>query len=230
MCGIVGFWQRNNQLNVDDCSFILNKQVKTLSHRGPDALGTWIDHNNGIYLGHSRLSILDLSEAGKQPMTSCNSTYVIVLNGEVYNHLELRNELNKEFELSWNGSSDTETLLNCFELWGIKNTLVKTIGMFSIALWNKVEKTLTIARDRFGEKPLYFGFQNNLFFFGSELKAIKTHPNFISEIDRESLSLFVRYGYVPGPYSIYKNIKKLQPGSYLVINKNFYFIEPFIYF
>lgn len=229
MCGIVGFWENSIQMNFDDCNDILNKQVKTLSHRGPDALGTWSDHNSGVYLGHSRLSILDLTDAGKQPMTSFNSRYVIVLNGEIYNHMQLRNELQKKFKLTWNGSSDTETMLNCFELWGVKNTLVKTIGMFSIALWDKFDKTLTIARDRFGEKPLFYGFQNDIFFFGSELKAIKSHPKFLSEINRESLSLFVRYGYVPGPHSIYKKIKKLQPGSYLVINKNFDFGEPLIY-
>lgn len=229
MCGIVGFWQKSRELTIDDCRNVLKNQVETLSHRGPDAVGMWFDHDYGLYLGHSRLSILDLSEAGHQPMTTLDSNYVLLLNGEIYNHLELREELEKEFDISWNGASDTETLLICFNYWGVEKTLVNIIGMFSIVLWNKLDKTLTIARDRFGEKPLFYGVQNDLFFFGSELKSLKAHPKFIGEINSESLSLFVRYGYVPGPRSIYTGIRKLEPGSFLVVNERLEMVEPIVY-
>ena len=220
MCGLAGFLT-NNMANADA---IANGMALTIQHRGPDDGGVWFDDQAGIALAHRRLSILDLSPAGHQPMASKSNRYVIAFNGEIYNHLELRREL--EFEpqfkrdgksVSWGGHSDTETLLAGFEAWGVEATLKKTVGMFAISLWDKEDKVLTLARDRMGEKPLYYGFQNKTFLFGSELKALKAHPEFLSEIDRDVLCLYLRHCYIPAPYSIYKGIKKLLPGTYVQV-------------
>jgi len=186
--------------------------AKALTHRGPDNSGAWIDESCGIALAHRRLSILDLSPAGDQPMISLSGRYVIVFNGEIYNHLELRRELKN---VEWRGHSDTETLLAGFEAWGIEGALQRAVGMFAIALWDKKDKVLTLARDRIGEKPLYYGFQKDTFIFGSELKALKEHPDFMNEIDRDVICLYLRHSYIPAPYSIYKGIKKLLPGNYM---------------
>jgi asparagine synthase (glutamine-hydrolysing) len=194
-----------------------------LHHRGPDDGGVWVDEAEGIALGHRRLSILDLSPAGHQPMASGGGRYVIAFNGEVYNHLELRQELNRHASLAmtagaWRGHSDTETLLACFEAWGIEKTLTRAVGMFAIALWDRETRTLTLARDRMGEKPLYYGWQGDTFLFGSELKALKAHPAFRAGIDRGALALLLRHNYVPGPYSIYERIYKLPAGTYLQVS------------
>ena len=182
-------------------------------HRGPDSSGIWIDRASGMTLAHRRLTILELTEAGHQPMLSPSGRFVLVFNGEIYNHLEIRQELDKYN--NWRGHSDTETLLAAFEAWGIEKTLKKTVGMFAIALWDCKEKILTLARDRIGEKPLYYGFQKKTFIFGSELKALKVHPDFIGEIDRDILCLYLRHCYVPAPYSIYKGIYKLRSGHFI---------------
>jgi asparagine synthase (glutamine-hydrolysing) len=220
MCGLAGFLT-NNMTNADA---IANAMALTIVHRGPNDGGVWFDGQAGIALAHRRLSILDLSPAGHQPMASKSNRYVIAFNGEIYNHLELRRELEMTPKLkrdgksiSWRGHSDTETLLAAFEAWGIESTLKKTLGMFAISLWDNKEKELTLARDRMGEKPLYYGFQNNAFLFGSELKALKAHPGFLSEIDRNVLCLYLRHCYIPAPYSIYKGIKKLLPGTYVQV-------------
>jgi asparagine synthase (glutamine-hydrolysing) len=220
MCGLAGFLT-NNMANADA---IANGMAMTIVHRGPDDAGVWFDDQAGIALAHRRLSILDLSSAGHQPMASRSNRYVIAFNGEIYNHLELRHELEMTPQLkrdgksiSWCGHSDTETLLAAFEAWGIEATLKKTVGMFAISLWDNEEKALTLARDRMGEKPLYYGFQNNAFLFGSELKSLKAHPEFLSEIDRDVLCLYLRHCYIPAPYSIYKGIKKLLPGTYVQV-------------
>lgn len=220
MCGLAGFLT-NNMANADA---IANGMALTIQHRGPDDGGVWFDDQAGIALAHRRLSILDLSPAGHQPMASKSNRYVIAFNGEIYNHLELRRELEMTPQLkrdgksiSWRGHSDTETLLAGFEAWGVEATLKKTVGMFAISVWDKEEKVLTLARDRMGEKPLYYGFQNNTFLFGSELKALKAHPEFLSEIDRDVLCLYLRHCYIPAPYSIYKGIKKLLPGTYVQV-------------
>lgn len=210
MCGITGFWQCSNFF-VDTAKAVAEKMADRIAHRGPDDAGVWVDKSVGIALAHRRLSILDLSAAGHQPMVSLSGRYVIVLNGEIYNHLDLRRELIE----NWRGHSDTETLLAGFEAWGIEKTLKRTVGMFAIALWDCKDKMLTLARDRIGEKPLYYGFQKDTFIFGSELKAFKAHPDFIGEIDRNVLCLYLRYCYIPAPYSIYKGIYKLTPGSYI---------------
>ena len=225
MCGLTGFWQPSN-FSAEAAQAIAEKMADRISHRGPDDAGVWVDESAGIALAHRRLSILDLSLAGHQPLVSASGRYVIVFNGEIYNHLDLRRELEQippnpsltmwgEVIPLWCGHSDTETLLAGFEAWGIEATLRKTVGMFAIALWDREERLLTLARDRMGEKPLYYGFQNDTFVFGSELKALKAHPDFVGEIDRDVICLYLRHCYIPAPYSIYKDIKKLLPGTYL---------------
>jgi asparagine synthase (glutamine-hydrolysing) len=206
---------------------IASQMALNIAHRGPDDSGIWVDTNDGVVFAHRRLSIVDLSAAGHQPMASKSGRFVIVFNGEIYNHLELRRELDiskdKEMPVAdqrWKGYSDTETLLAGFEAWGIEATLKKTVGMFAISLWDKDEKILTLARDRMGEKPLYYGFQKNTFMFGSELKAFKSHPDFLSEIDRDVICLYLRHNHIPAPYSIYKGIKKLLPGTYVQVRLN----------
>lgn len=207
MCGITGYWQVGPALEVG----VLHRMSAAISHRGPDGEGTWRDEDVGIALAHRRLSILDLSPTGAQPMASATGRYVIVFNGEIYNHLELRKELQHRV---WRGHSDTETLLAAFECWGIEGALKKSVGMFALALWDRETQTLTLARDRLGEKPLYYGWQNGTFLFGSELKALKAHPMFMGAINRDALTLFLRHSAIPSPYSIYKDIYKLPPGMY----------------
>jgi asparagine synthase (glutamine-hydrolysing) len=226
MCGLSGFLTRQENIAEQDASFMMkliaNNMSSKINHRGPDDSGIWVDAHAGIVLAHRRLSIIDLSAAGHQPMVSKSGRYVIVFNGEIYNHLDIRCELElcaainePSKEVLWEGHSDTETLLAGFQIWGIESTLKKTVGMFAIAIWDRDEKLLTLARDRLGEKPLYYGFQKNTFLFGSELKALKAHPDFLSEIDRDVLCLYLRHSNIPAPYSIYKGIKKLLPGTYI---------------
>ena len=218
MCGVVGFIAPGRGLERT-----VRQMAEKLHHRGPDDGGVWVDEVVGIALGHRRLSILDLSPAGHQPMASVCGRYVIVFNGEVYNHLELRRDLEEippgfpllRRDMVWRGHSDTETLLACFETWGVVKTLENAVGMFAIALWDREERVLTLARDRMGEKPLYYGWQGGTFLFGSELKALKEHPDFLAEIDRDVICLYLRHCTIPAPYSIYKGIKKLLPGTYL---------------
>jgi len=223
MCGLVGFWQARN-FSQDVARVTALKMAERIAYRGPDDAGVWVDETAGVALAHRRLSIVDLSPAGHQPMLSASGRYIIVFNGEIYNHLALRKDIEKippspPFAkggiLEWRGHSDTETLLAGFEGWGIEETLKKTVGMFAIALWDREEKVLTLARDRIGEKPLYYGFQQDTLLFGSELKALKAHPDFIGEIDRDVICLYLRHCTIPAPYSIYKGIKKLLPGTYL---------------
>ena len=191
----------------------------TVRHRGPDDSGVWADEGAGIALGHRRLSILDLSPAGHQPMASTGGRYVIAFNGEIYNHLELRRLLEvSSSQRHWRGHSDTETLLTAFECWGVEETLRRVAGMFAIALWDRSLRVLTLARDRMGEKPLYYGWQGDAFLFGSELKALKAHPAFRGDIDRGALALLLRHNYVPAPWSIFKDIQKLPAGTFLQVS------------
>jgi len=195
-----------------------------IRHRGPDDAGAWVDAEAGIALGHRRLSIIDLSPAGHQPMLSSCGRFVLAFNGEIYNHLVLRSELEKSgVSPVWRGHSDTETLLAGFAAWGVEATLQRSVGMFSIALWDKVEGCLTLARDRFGEKPLYYGWVSSAFgqafLFGSELKALHAYPGFDNPISRGALALFMRHCTVPAPYSIYEDVFKLQPGVILNLRK-----------
>jgi len=217
MCGLVGYLSKQNTPVAPDV--LLSRMADCIAHRGPDDFGIWHDSKAGIALAHRRLSVVDLSSAGHQPMHAARGRYVMVFNGEIYNHSKLRSELEaSNNSLNWNGNSDTETLLAGFEEWGVEDTLQRSIGMFAIALWDKQTNTLTLARDRIGEKPLYYGWQGNTFLFGSELKAMKAHPDFKAEIDRNALCLYMRHCYIPAPYSIYQGIAKLMPGCVLSIS------------
>jgi asparagine synthase (glutamine-hydrolysing) len=184
--------------------------TQALVHRGPDDDGIWLDENCGIALGHCRLAILELTAAGHQPMLSTSGRYVLVFNGEIYNHEELRQRLPAQ---QWKGHSDTETLLTGIDQWGLGKALEASVGMFALALWDRAGRTLRLARDRMGEKPLYYGWQGDCFLFGSELKALKPHPMFRGEISRVALAEYVRSGYVPAPLSIYQGVYKLLPGT-----------------
>ncbi|RMH63328.1 MAG: asparagine synthase (glutamine-hydrolyzing) [Cyanobacteria bacterium J003] len=218
MCGLTGFWQFGGCPG-DDARATVQRMADTLIHRGPDDAGVWVDAEVGIALGHRRLAILDLSPAGHQPMVSASGRYVIVFNGEIYNYLELREKLTKVNPTGmvppWRGHSDTETLLAAFEAWGIEKTLERVVGMFAIALWDRKRRMLTLARDRMGEKPLYYGWVHGTLVFGSELKALRAYPGFDNAIERQALALFMRYDYIPAPWSIYENIWKLPPGCFV---------------
>ena len=222
MCGIVGFLGYG-ALDKDP-SLTLSKMCDSLIHRGPDDRGLWMDENTEVAIAHRRLSIIDLSNAGQQPMISRTGRFVLVYNGEIYNHQELRTQLEGADKgvqnYCWNGLSDTETLLAGIEFWGVEATLKKAVGMFAFALWDKKKREITLARDRMGEKPLYYGWQNGIFLFGSELKALRLHPSFKSEINRDAITLQLRHNYIPAPHSIYQGIYKLNPGCILKININ----------
>lgn len=209
MCGIVGFASPSTENTRSFGQPALNAMCSAIAYRGPDSSGCWIDPQGRIALGHRRLAINDLSAAGHQPMCSPAQRYVLVFNGEIYNHLELRKRLPS---VLWRGHSDTETVLAAFDAWGIRRTLSACVGMFALAVWDSQDRCLTLARDRFGEKPLYYGRQGGWLLFGSELKALRAHPLFTTEINRDALALYMRYGYIPAPYSIYVGIHKLEPG------------------
>jgi asparagine synthase (glutamine-hydrolysing) len=185
----------------------------TIQHRGPDDGSVWADAAAGIALGHRRLSIIDLSLNGRQPMSSASGRYVIVFNGEIYNFQELRREL--EGTVAFRGHSDTEVMLACVERWGIEASLARWNGMFAFGLWDRQERVLHLGRDRFGEKPLYYGWMADTFLFASELKALRTHPAFRAEVNRDALALYLRHNCVPAPHSIFRGIYKLLPGHLL---------------
>lgn len=213
MCGIAGLiWPGQSG---DAIKAAVTKMGSLISHRGPDDDGSWIESRYGLAMAHRRLAIVDTSSAGHQPMVSGSGRYVIVFNGEIYNHLELRRLLEG---MKWRGHSDTETVLAAIEAWGIDQTLKNLSGMFAFALWDRARCELTLTRDRIGEKPLYFGWNGKAFLFGSELKALRAYPAWHGEIDRDALALYMRYGYVPLPYSIWRGVRKLLPGSYLTIS------------
>lgn len=220
MCGLTGFLKGASFSTREDSLVILKKMTDSMVHRGPDSEGHWIDVDNKIALGHRRLSILDLSDAGHQPMLSDDNRYVITFNGEIYNHLEIRYDIESELSnISWKGHSDTETLLKAIEVFGWEDTLKKLIGMFAIALWDKKENALYLARDRFGEKPLYYGWQGDTFLFGSELKPLTLHPAFGKKLNKGAIGLLLKHGYIPAPYSIWKNINKLPSAHYLIFTE-----------
>jgi asparagine synthase (glutamine-hydrolysing) len=226
MCGIAGFISNTRSHDVD-LTGVARRMAMALTHRGPDDEGIWTD-SMGIALVHRRLSILELSSAGHQPMVSTSGRYVLVFNGEIYNHLALRKVLGATGGLSsWRGNSDTETLLACIDAWGLDKTLQELVGMFAFGLWDKREATLYLARDRFGEKPLYYGWGHGHFLFASELKAIAAHPQWAGVIDKDALSLYLRYGYVPSPHSIWEGIKKLPPGCYMAVPYSSHNLQPY---
>lgn len=208
MCGIAGYFQSGKEVDRS----ILYAMADTLAHRGPDAAGVWDE--SGVGLVHRRLAIQDLSAAGAQPMVSDCERYVLVYNGEIYNAKELRAEL-ESCSIVWRGSSDTEVILNYIVKLGLSRTLHDAKGMFAFAIYDRFEGKLTLARDRFGEKPLYYSIQGNILLFASELKALKANPLFEDKIDRHALALFFRYNYVPAPYSIYSNTYKLGAGQFI---------------
>lgn len=218
MCGFAGFYA-GNSLHTDVCK-ILNNMGLSIFNRGPDSSGVWYDPDSNIGLVHRRLAIVDLTDAGRQPMNSETGRYTIAYNGEVYNHRELRAELEQLRTISWRGHSDTETLLAAIEQWGLASTLRKATGMFGLALWDNDAKTLQLARDRFGEKPLYYGWQQGSFLFGSQLNALRVHPSFEAKINRDAIALLLRHNYIPAPYSIYKDIFKLLPGTILTLDSD----------
>ncbi|MDH4099966.1 MAG: asparagine synthase (glutamine-hydrolyzing) [Nitrospirota bacterium] len=220
MCGIAGSLQFSSNSNNYELQATTLKMSDMLVHRGPDDSGIWVDDTVGVALGHRRLSILDLSPEGHQPMVSACGRYVIAFNGEVYNYLEIRMELEGQSQRiapGWRGHSDTEVMLAAISRWGIEAAVRRFVGMFAFALWDREERSLHLVRDRMGEKPLYYGWVNGTFLFGSELKALRAHPAFRAEIDRDALALFLRHNYIPAPYSIYRNIFKLIPGTILTI-------------
>lgn len=222
MCGLAGFISPPCYPASVLKGFVLS-MTDSIRHRGPDDLGAWADEAAGIALAHRRLSILDLSPSGHQPMASPCSRYVIAFNGEIYNHSDLRSELERTGKaLSWRGHSDTETLLAGFSVWGVRATVERCIGMFAFAVWDKAERILTLGRDRMGEKPLYYGWQGNgshaSFLFCSEIKALKAHPAFTAPINRDALCLLMRHNCIPAPHSIYQGIYKLPPGHLLTVS------------
>ncbi len=252
MCGITGFLVFSGRAAAA-LTETARRMADALRHRGPDDAGVWVDADAGLAFAHRRLAILDLSPAGHQPMVSACGRYVIAFNGEIYNHLELRAELERQAgamlaqgvdcrgpaalamttsmprhceaaeptrqstAFAWRGHSDTETLLAGIAAWGLEATLRRCVGMFAIALWDRQERTLQLARDRFGEKPLYYGWVGGAFLFGSELKALKAYPGFAAPVSREALVQYLRFMYVPAPWSIYEGIYKLEPGCLLTL-------------
>ncbi len=214
MCGIVGFFGKpgSDETLQRDVHFM----SESIYRRGPDSHGEWVDGTNGIAFGHRRLSILDLSPLGHQPMISPSGRFVMVLNGEIYNFQELRVQLEAK-GACFKGTSDTEVLLAAIEEWGIQRTLEESVGMFAIAVWDRQTRKLYLARDRFGEKPLFYGRCGKTFLFGSELKALTRHPDWNASIDRDSVGAFLRHNYIPHPQSIYRGIFKLPPGTFLEI-------------
>lgn len=215
MCGLTGFISRPSA----DFSNRIEAMSSRLTHRGPDDAGAWTDGDRGIALGHRRLSILDLSPQGHQPMSSSCGRFIIAYNGEIYNHHEIREQLVAENSgISWRGHSDTEVLLAAIQKWGLPGALERSVGMFAIALWDRQENILYLARDRCGEKPLYYGVRRDAFVFASELKAIEAFSDDSLTVNRESVACFLRFGCVPAPHSIYENVWKLPSGSFLTVH------------
>jgi asparagine synthase (glutamine-hydrolysing) len=216
MCGIAGFWVQPH-----DTREVLRRQIcamnKALLHRGPDDGGTWVDEQVGVALANRRLAILDLTVSGHQPMSSRCGRFVIAYNGEVYNFESIRDDLREDGK-TFRSHTDTEAIVEGCASWGLKGTLERLNGMFAFALWDRKDRTLNLVRDRLGIKPLYYGRFGGTLLFGSELKSLVAHPAFTREIDRKSLALFFRHGYIPAPYTIYKNVRKLPAGHALTLS------------
>ncbi|WP_179131264.1 asparagine synthase (glutamine-hydrolyzing) [Candidatus Entotheonella palauensis] len=216
MCGIAGFANAPGALHAAVQRATLDAMTHVLRHRGPDAQGQWHDADQGIALGHTRLAILDLSRYGEQPMWSRSGRYSLTYNGEIYNFRDLRHVLSQHGAI-FQGHSDTEVLLAAFDQWGVAETLPRLVGMFALAVWDDETRSVTLARDRLGEKPLFYGWMGSHFVFASELKALRCHPAWQPEINRHALALFMRYAYIPAPFCIYQGISKLPPGTALTV-------------
>ncbi len=227
MCGITGVWFRGGEKDVSSALRLMNQVI---IHRGPDAGGIWVSpEQTGLGFGHRRLSILDLSPEGAQPKASQSGNFVITFNGEIYNFKELRSDLESR-GVRFRGHSDTEVLLAGFEAWGIQKTVERAVGMFAFGVWDVQKRTLTLARDRIGEKPLYYANTPDGFVFGSELRSLKQCPGFSFSVSPESVGWYLRYGYVPAPLSIYQGVKKLLPGTIIEIRDAGHFVsEPIPY-
>jgi asparagine synthase (glutamine-hydrolysing) len=209
MCGLTGFWSADP---IDDAPAILRRMAEAIRHRGPDDEGYWWDAESGLGLAFRRLSILDLSPKGHQPMVSASGRYVVVFNGEIYNFKDLR-RTEEAHGACFEGHSDTEVMLAAIERRGLNSAVETFHGMFALALWDRATRTLHLVRDRLGEKPLYYGWMGRTLLFGSELKALRAHPAWRGDIDRDALGLMLRYSYVPGPYSIYRGVRKVAPAT-----------------
>jgi asparagine synthase (glutamine-hydrolysing) len=216
MCGITGFLDTSRSKTTEQLTLIARRMSTSLAHRGPEDEGVWVDPGTGIAFGHRRLSIIDLSPMGHQPMHSASGRYVITFNGEIYNFKALRQELEQLGE-KFRGHSDTEIMLAAIARWGVEESLKKFNGMFAFGLWDREEQILYLSRDRAGEKPLYYGWAGKTLLFGSELKALQQHPDFRGDIDRGAIAVYLRHNYIPAPHSIYKGIYKLPAGTFLAI-------------
>jgi len=216
MCGLAGFWHPDSTSPAARLHDAVGRMADAIAHRGPDDRGTWVDEAAGIALGFRRLAILDLSPAGHQPMSSRDERFVVTFNGEIYNHQELRLEL-EGLGARFRGTSDTEVMLAGIERWGPEATFERLWGMFAIALWDRHERTLWIARDRLGKKPLYYGWADGTFLWGSELKALRAHSACPTRVSPAALASFLRFAYVPSPHCIYEGLHKLLPGSYAMV-------------
>jgi asparagine synthase (glutamine-hydrolysing) len=219
MCGIAGFLELKRRPGTQELESIAGTMAATLSHRGPDASGVFVDSEAGLGFGHTRLSIVDLSPAGAQPMTSASGRFVITYNGEVYSAAELRSEL-EALGHHFRGHSDTEVIVEAVDEWGVVATVKRLIGMFAFAIWDRKERRLTLARDRLGIKPLYLGRQNGRVVFASELKAFEALPGWKGELNEDALASYLRLAYVPSPHSIYRGIDKLAPGHIAAIDSD----------
>lgn len=217
MCGITGFLNIRNDLDRREIQAIATSMHKSLAHRGPDDADVWQDPDVPLVLAHRRLSIIDLSAEGRQPMMSASGRYVTVYNGEIYNYLDIRADL-EQLGHTFRGRSDTEVMLTAFDQWGINQALQKLNGMFAIVLWDRQERQIHFIRDRFGKKPLYVGWAGGNLVFSSELKAFHKHPAFESEISQQGLSNYMHYAYLCAPYSIFKNVWQVLPAGRLVVN------------
>lgn len=212
MCGFSGFISPN--LSLEDGREVLVRMGNALMLRGPDEEGTWMSEDCSVGLVHRRLSVIELGPGGRQPMTSPSGRYVLVFNGEIYNHDAMRTELAGAGVAFWS-HSDTEVLLAALEHWGVERALQHCVGMFAFALWDRKQRRLFLARDRFGEKPLYYGWQGGSFLFGSTVQALRQHRDWQGQLNRDALSLLIRYDYIPAPQSIYAGVSKLLPGTWL---------------
>jgi asparagine synthase (glutamine-hydrolysing) len=225
MCGIAGFLDRREERRGDSAA-IVEDMATALAHRGPDDSGSWVDDAAGVALGHRRLAIIDLGPSGHQPMASADGRFVITYNGEIYNYRAVGSRL-AAAGVTLRGQSDTEVLLEGFARWGIRETLTQCDGIFALAVWDREERCLTLARDRMGVKPVYWARQDGLFLFASELKALHRHPDWRPAIDRDAVALFLRYGYVPAPRAIFRDTHKLLPGTLLTLRQGEVAIAPY---
>src|SRR3954447_22768403 len=217
MCGIAGLWEQSGRTAPDAVATLAGSMADALLHRGPDTGDIWLDLEAGLALGHRRLSIIDLSPAGAQPMVSSCGRFVVSYNGEVYNADELRSDL----EIAgrrFRGHSDTEAIVEGAAVWGVEATVKRLIGMFAMALWDRRDRVLYLVRDRLGIKPLYWAECDGRLMFGSELKALRADRSWVPELDRDALLSFLRFGYVPAPDTIYRGVRKLPPGTILQVS------------